>query len=219
MDVTSAKLRYQIIIDAVNLLNPKSVIEIGVHNGARARHFCANIQRGGSYRGYDAWDLIEDHSVVYNGKGPGSFEKTKQVLDSYTSKLKVELIQGFTQDTLWGKKVSADFVFIDGDHRTHAIHNDFEAVQNSKLICFDDCVQNGPAHVGAQPIVDRLEQQGWQVIQIPTRVGFVSGQEGVSAWNEIAFAWRKESDCPIPVEKYLQMQKYQVQKEVDKQYA
>lgn len=216
MDLTDAKLRYNIVVDVCAKLKPKSVIEIGVHNGSRSARFCETIPQGGSYTGYDAWDLVKDHGEVYNGKGPGNKLKAQRMLMKHSTRIKCDLIEGWTYDTLWDKPVSADFVFIDGDHRTDAIRKDFEAVSESKLICFDDCVQNGPEDAGAQPIVDDLMDQGWCIRQIPMRVGFVGREQGIAGWNEIAFAWQYKA-IPKEVEQTIEQWYETIQAECVKQ--
>ena len=39
-----------------------------------------------------------------------------------------------TQDTLWPAPNSADFVWLDGDHRLESIRKDFESLKNSKVV-------------------------------------------------------------------------------------
>lgn len=68
-----------------------------------------------------------------------------QQIYEFLSKLceRVSLIQGTTEETLWGKSFQADLVFIDGDHRLESITKDFESLKNSKLIVLDDYYING----------------------------------------------------------------------------
>jgi predicted O-methyltransferase YrrM len=98
-----------------------------------------------------------------------------------------ELIRGFTDDTL-EPGTGADFVFIDGDHRTDAIWRDFRKIRdNSKLICFDDVVFDGPENAGAKPIMDHLAvQEGWETRIVPFAIPFKP--QGICS---IGFAWQK----------------------------
>ena len=199
-DATSAKTRYQAIIDVCRQLQPTAVIEIGVHRGARTRHFLDILAHhpytsSTTYEGYDAFDGLEDHDEVYNGKGPASLKAVELVLKSQPSVYST-LHKGMTSNTLWNNPNSADFVFIDGDHRTDAIRKDFGSVSHgSKMICFDDVVENGPQGAGALPIIQELEQDpAWCVERLKTRVSFKPyGECG------IAFVWPSAITMPAAV--------------------
>lgn len=183
MDITSAKSRYQCVIEVCKTMEPHSIIEIGVHKGSRAKRFVHDcLISGGSYRGYDAFDLLKDQDTVYNGKGPAD-QRISEIVTRRPD-CDVKLIRGFTEDTLEPES-QADFVFIDADHRTEAIWQDFRRVQNSRLICFDDVVFSGPDGAGALPIMQHLEaQDSWETAIVPFRVPFKP-----SGYTAIGFAW------------------------------
>ena len=183
MDITSAKERYNCVIDVCRTMEPASIIEIGVHKGARARRFVHDcLLQGGTYTGYDAFDELEDHDAVFNGKGPSSERHSLAAIKR--PGVEARLIKGYTDQTL-EPDTAADFVFIDADHRTDAIWRDFRAVQNSRLICFDDVVFDGPENAGALPIMRHLETlDEWETAIVNFRVPFKP-----RGYTAIGFAW------------------------------
>lgn len=96
-----------------------------------------------------------------------------------------ELVIGDTRDTLHGKKVWADFAFIDGDHRVDAITGDYFALSDCDCIVFDDYYLPGPdgsipdlEHYGANQVVGGLVGEVSKVEILP--VGDVCKHGGVS---------------------------------------
>lgn len=187
MDITKPETRYECILEVCKLHEPSSIIEIGVHKGARARRFINEcLLTNGVYTGYDAFDLLKDHESVFNGKGPGNESIAHMRIQS--DRHETRLIKGFTEDTL-DRDTVADFVFIDGDHRTSAIWRDFSRVKGSELIVFDDVVINGPEGAGAAPILDHIDTMDeFEYQVIPFRIPFKP-----SGTCAIAFVWRPGS--------------------------
>tara|TARA_B100000085_G_scaffold257657_2_gene259148 strand:- start:222 stop:800 length:579 start_codon:yes stop_codon:yes gene_type:complete len=159
-------MRYEYLIDVVKVVKPETIIEIGVAKGANAAKMINAAGFNVEYTGFDVfdWSDKEWHKLVGNGK---------KVLDENTIRAKLEplcsqvdLVKGFTQETLWARDYKADLVFIDGDHRASMIIGDHKAVEGSKVIVFDDyyTAPNGdfaPPDFGCNVLVDELD---WKII-------------------------------------------------------
>ena len=132
---------YEIIID---YYKPKTICEIGTHNGRSAVQFCKAALKNNYdviYTGYDLFDLAseETHKEEHNGKGSGDMSRAKKYLDvicNHYPKFKYTLHRGFTQDTLTDAEY--DFVYVDGGHSYESVMFDYSKIKNSKLIFFDD---------------------------------------------------------------------------------
>lgn len=136
--LTRPKMRYEYLIDLVEFLQPKSIIEIGVAEGVNAKKMLEKCSGSTLYTGYDVFDFSDKafHEMVGNGKRVKSKDEIYSDLISLTPN--VTLHQGMTKDTLWPTGDKADLVWLDGDHRIEAIRQDFLAVQESKVVVFDD---------------------------------------------------------------------------------
>jgi len=123
---------------------PKTICEIGTHNGRSAVQFCKRALRHNrdiSYTGYDLFDLAteETHKDEHNGKGAGNLKRAIGYLDDIKKlhpTFNYELHKGFTQDTLIEN--SYDFVYVDGGHSYDSVIFDYTKIKNSKIIFFDD---------------------------------------------------------------------------------
>ena len=140
------KTRYDYMLSLVSLIKPIKIIEVGISRGIRAaqlinlsKKFNPNIE----YVGYDVFDSKDEnfHKLVGNGKKVLSKKEIYDYLIQFCKN--VNLFEGTTEETLWGRNVVGDLVFIDGDHRIDAILKDFQALMNSKLIVLDDYYING----------------------------------------------------------------------------
>ena len=137
--------RYQYLLLGLCFLKPRSIIEIGLAQGVRAYQmiqFALKYNSNVKYTGYDVFDTKNEkwHKLVGNGKKVSSKAEIKKQLNKLTTN--IELIEGMTANTLWGKKNKADFVWLDGDHRLESIRKDYEALKESKVIVFDDYYTN-----------------------------------------------------------------------------
>lgn len=150
--------RYDVIFDLIDEVKPRTIVEIGVARAVRAKEMSARALRyhpDFHYTGYDVFDSVgefnspgarEFHQQVHNHKRVESRRWCLRKLQNMTEgkygpaypRFTFRLIEGRTQDTLHGKNVSADLVFIDGDHRLETIRKDYAAVKNSRLVIFDD---------------------------------------------------------------------------------
>lgn len=135
--------RYEYLLEIIKVIEPESIIEIGVAKGTNAVKMLKAAGRNVKYIGYDVFDFTDKafHKKVGNGKEVWSREKIKGILTSVGND--VSLVKGLTQDTLWKEPKSADLVFLDGDHRIDAIRGDFKAVTGSRVVVFDDFYVKG----------------------------------------------------------------------------
>jgi predicted O-methyltransferase YrrM len=138
--------RYHQLRSLIDAAKPSSIVEIGTHAGARAGMMCLQALRYKEkvhYTGYDLFDDASDETneAEMNGKGGAPITMARNLLDDiakYHPQFSYELIKGNTRETLHGKEVVADFVFIDGGHSVETIRGDFEAVKYSDVVVFDD---------------------------------------------------------------------------------
>lgn len=133
--------RYEQLKKLVAFVKPKVIVEVGTHNGLRARMMCEEAikhQPRVHYIGYDLFDeaTAETNKREMNGKGAGSENLAAENLA--IEGVTFELIKGDTRQTLHGKDVRADFVFIDGGHSVETIRGDYEALKHSRMIALDD---------------------------------------------------------------------------------
>ena len=130
--------RYEYLVDILKVTKPESILEIGVAMGRSALLMLNTTGPNVKYIGYDVFDFSdkEFHKMVSNGKNVAGIEEIRAKLEPVCND--VELIKGTTQETLHGRSVYADFVFLDGDHRVEAIRDDFEAVMDAPVVVFDD---------------------------------------------------------------------------------
>lgn len=136
-------MRYDFLITVIRKLQPRSLVEIGVHKGLRAELMCLEALKYQSeiaYTGFDLWEQLQDHELVSNGKGPsskGDVERRLRDLRKQHKGLNYELIQGDTAITV-PELLTADLVFIDADHRDWAIQRDYDRTKHSRIIVLDD---------------------------------------------------------------------------------
>ena len=184
--------RYSQLIDLAAEIAPRHVVEVGVHGAIRAVKICARALRASknvSYTGYDVFDTMDEQfqMAALNGKGTATEALARSRLDDLKSKGRFDyrLVVGDTRKTLHGKQVAADLAFIDGDHRVEVIAGDYEALQGSKVVVFDDFYRAGPQgktpdiqRFGANQLIDELIDQGRDVQILPvgdqTKDGWLS---------------------------------------------
>lgn len=131
----------QPILDLINEHKPKSICEIGCHEGMTARWLCHNVLEYFprlQYFGYDAFEEVSEEE--HNGKSIPEQSKIITRLNWLKRKYKhfqYNLIKGYTQDTLI-QPVKFGLVYIDGGHSYETVKHDYSMVKDSKIIIFDD---------------------------------------------------------------------------------
>ena len=133
---------------------PKTFCEIGCHEGLTLKSLTPLTKELGykiDYFGYDAFEIAERPTFEYpknpitgemehNGKESASYDTIKERCDKYVKNELLEsykLIKGWTHNTLIGPLIF-DMVFIDGGHSYSTVKWDYEQVNDSKVIIFDD---------------------------------------------------------------------------------
>jgi predicted O-methyltransferase YrrM len=134
-------------INLLNIFKPKTICEIGTHNGKTASqmitHLLSDYTHSLHYIGFDLFELAtaDTHRREINGKGTGKLEQAEERMAKMTKKFNgrftYELHQGFTTDTLVVPK-TFDFVYIDGGHSYNTVMHDYSMVKSSQVIVFDD---------------------------------------------------------------------------------
>lgn len=165
--------RYEQMLALVDEIRPKSIIEVGVHRGMRAKMLCEHATKYGrvTYTGFDVFDLSdpEFQEAALNGKGMPSKSIAESRLDPLTW-LSYSFVVGDTRETLHDKPRHADFAFIDGDHRVDAIRGDYEALKSCKVVVFDDYyVGDGKPDLtlyGANAVVDALPPELVEILPL-----------------------------------------------------
>lgn len=181
--------RYEQMIELIDKHQPKRIIEVGVHRGMRAQMLCTAAMQYGDveYVGYDVFDTVDGqfHHDALNGKGFPNKDKAEERL--IASGAKFSFVIGDTRQTLHGQTVTADFAFIDGDHRVDAIRGDALAI-DAPVIVFDDYYlpgKNGAIpdldKYGANRVVDEMKSNGARVELLPKMDGCDHGAYSVLA--------------------------------------
>lgn len=138
--------RYAQLQVLIALFKPRTIVEIGTNRGDSAVAMCHEALKHRPevhYRGYDVFDTKDHafHQAAFNGKGAFSRAEVHDRLASlqrHAASFSFELVEGDTNSTLHREAIRADFVFIDGDHRSDAIAKDYAAVADSEVVVFDD---------------------------------------------------------------------------------
>jgi uncharacterized Rossmann fold enzyme len=149
--VVALPSRYDQLVKLIELNKPKTIVEVGVHHGKRAERMTREALKHNDTVHYTGYDLFDDASretdiKEKNGKGAPDLVAVQQKLDRIKMDFPGftwELIKGDTRETLHGKTITVDFAFIDGGHTVETIRGDYEALQSSRLIAFDDYYTGG----------------------------------------------------------------------------
>lgn len=153
--------RYKTLIDIVNQLQPKHVVEIGTWNGERAAQFM-----GVSNCYYTGFDLFEDATpetdkAEYNVKKNFEIYEVGEMLETKGFN-KFSLIRGNTNETLKANPILPfDFAFIDGGHSIDTIKNDFDWVwaniEGGGTIILDDYYTPKQEGLGCNFLIEDYE--------------------------------------------------------------
>jgi predicted O-methyltransferase YrrM len=138
--------RYSQLAVLIALVKPRTIVEVGTNRGDSAVAMCLEAlkhRRQVHYMGFDVFDTRDEefHRRVFNAKRVMSRQAVHDRLESIRTRFPAftfELIEGETSSTLHQRSIRADFVFIDGDHRTEMIGRDYAALAKSDVIVFDD---------------------------------------------------------------------------------
>ena len=160
--------RYSIILSTIFYYRPKSIIEIGVYRGVRAKEMIQAAQifnKNIEYFGFDLFEMINKKIQRKElSKIPYSKKDIKNNLSKYA---KVRLFKGYTSktlDKLKNKKI--DLIFIDGGHRLDTIKNDwYKSIKFQKkntIIIFDDYYLDNEKIIrnfGCNLVVNKIDEK------------------------------------------------------------
>lgn len=160
--------RYSIILLTIFYYKPKSIIEIGVYRGVRAKEMIQAAQifnKNIEYFGFDLFEMINKKIQRKElSKIPYSKKDIKNNLSKYA---KVRLFKGYTSktlDKLKNKKV--DLIFIDGGHRLDTIKNDWNKSikfqKKNTIIIFDDYYLDNKKIIrnfGCNLVVNKIDEK------------------------------------------------------------
>lgn len=138
-------MRYDQLLTFIDEIKPRSIVEVGVARGERAKAMVLRALKYGlvEYTGYDVFETKDAafHKAAFNAKQVSPLADCAHMMRNIQQThpgLTFRFIVGDTRDTLHGETVIADLAFIDGDHRVEAIRKDFEALKQSRVIVLDD---------------------------------------------------------------------------------
>tara|TARA_B100000035_G_scaffold178023_1_gene151782 strand:+ start:449 stop:1099 length:651 start_codon:yes stop_codon:yes gene_type:complete len=160
--------RYSIILSTIFYYRPKSIIEIGVYRGVRAKEMIQAAQifnKNIEYFGFDLFEMINKKIQRKElSKIPYSKKDIKNNLSKYA---KVRLFKGYTSKTLnMLKNKKVDLIFIDGGHRLDTIKNDwYKSIKFQKkntIIIFDDYYLDNEKIIrnfGCNLVVNKIDEK------------------------------------------------------------
>lgn len=169
--------RYEQLLALIDEVKPRTIVEVGTHRAVRARLMvkrALRYQAQVTYIGYDVFETMDAafHNAALNGKGIATTARAIKILGQIEG-LEYSLIVGDTRRTLHGRAVTADFAFIDGDHRVDAVAGDFEALSQCPVVVFDDYFRPGGVGpvpdlelFGANKVVDALNPQLVEILPV-----------------------------------------------------
>jgi hypothetical protein len=163
--------RYNQILEIIEEVKPKSIVEVGVFNGERATLMAQAALKHSdavSYIGYDLFEeaTAETNSVEMNAKTNYSLNAVQNRLEKFRQSLpknktfSFSLVKGNTRETLGGKEVVADFAYIDGGHTVETINSDYNACSLCPTVVFDDYYKSKRfdlEKVGCNKLIANLE--------------------------------------------------------------
>lgn len=135
-------LRYRQLLDIIDEVKPRRILEVGTWNGNRAVELinrASLYNKGVEYRGYDLFEHADEHTDAneLNVKPHCRAADVLEHIRNDTGCDNVELIVGNTNDTL-SDVTDFDFVYIDGGHSVETIVHDLSCLMNNKTVILDD---------------------------------------------------------------------------------
>ena len=154
-------LRYQQVSRIIELVKPKTIVEVGTWNGDHALIMAKTALRHQTAVHYWGFDLFEGSSESidiqeFNFRSHTKLEEVKEKLEKFQRSNKgftFNLIKGNTRQTIraninasWPDPKTqkehilgeADLSYIDGGHSIETIQSDYNQLKNSKTIVLDD---------------------------------------------------------------------------------
>ncbi len=163
--------RYSYILILILLHRPKSILEVGVYNGIRAKQMIEAAKVFNSKISYYGFDLFEQMNTKIFKDELSKLPPTKKYMENFLSKFaKIKLYKGYSNRTLPKFKKKVDFIFIDGGHKIQTIKNDWKYCERlSKrdcIIVFDDYFHENQkliAKYGCNKVVKNISKKKFAV--------------------------------------------------------
>jgi predicted O-methyltransferase YrrM len=177
------RFKYKLNLDRKNYIlkyirknKPKTILEIGVFNGAFTRRMLLNATNStNEIVSYTGVDLFEDLSNETYKKEISLWASKQDLVHKDLAKIKntkINLLKGFSSDVLplLEGKVKFDLILIDGGHSYETVKTDFyfarNLVSSNGAIFFDDYVNkqgviNGG--YGINKVVDDINRANYSV--------------------------------------------------------
>ena len=163
--------RYSNILFFILLQKPKSILEIGVYTGRRAKEMIEAAKvfnKKIEYYGFDLFEMMNDKLLKKEmSKIPHS---EKKILKKLSKIANVKLFKGFTNKTLPKlKNTKVDFIFIDGGHAVNTIYSDWIKCKNfikkNTVIVFDDYYVYDKKIIkkfGCNKVIDTISKKNYE---------------------------------------------------------
>ena len=132
-------MRYEQLIAAVAVMQPRAILEIGTWNGGRALQML-EASPGSRYYGFDLFEdaTPETDALEFNVKPHNTIADVQAKLAVFDA----TLIRGNTRDTLAAFNETVDFVWLDGGHSVETIRSDWDNIRRvlapDAEVYFDD---------------------------------------------------------------------------------
>ena len=177
------RVKYKLNLDRKNYIlkyirknKPKTILEIGVFNGAFAKRMLLNATNSLNENIlYTGVDLFEDLSSEVHTKEISLWASKKDVVYNDLSKInhtQIRLLKGYSKDLLplLIGKMKFDLILIDGGHSYETVESDFnftkKLVNTNGAIFFDDYVnRQGVINegYGINEVVDNINRTDYSV--------------------------------------------------------
>ena len=166
--LTSDTKRYANILFFILFYKPKTILEIGVYTGRRAKEMIDAAKVFNSkieYFGFDLFEMMnkkilkEEMSKIPNSK--------KNIYSKLRKSAKIRLFKGYTYNTLPKlKNTKVDFIFIDGGHAVKTINTDWikcqKFIKKNTIVVFDDYYLNDSRIIkkfGCNIVVNKISKK------------------------------------------------------------
>lgn len=156
--------RYSVLLFLILVNRPKSILEVGVYNGIRAKEMIEAAKvfnQDIRYYGFDLFEIMNEEILSNElSKTPLKEEIVKEFLSKIGT---IELYKGYSQTTLKNFNNKVDFIFIDGGHKIETIKSDWinckKLLKKNSIVIFDDFFfnnQNLVSEFGCNKVVESI---------------------------------------------------------------
>ena len=157
--------------------NPKSILEIGVHNGENALRLISAISKKDNlpnirYVGVDLFSLMTSADMAKQlvSQIPKSKQYVEFLITSNFPNVNFKLFEGYSNEILKVIKEKFEIIFIDGGHSYETIKEDLELseslLSDGGLIILDDYTNRNAevkAGYGIARLVSELDKNKWEI--------------------------------------------------------